>query len=54
MDRAKLWTALIDELAVPHDLVKIIKNLYVDSRGVLQKGATSSDDIAFPTAKGVK
>jgi hypothetical protein len=31
ISREKLWTALIEELKVPQELVQIIKNMYVNA-----------------------
>ena len=35
INRAKLWDALIKELKLPPDLVHIMANMYVNSRGSL-------------------
>jgi hypothetical protein len=34
--RAKLWAALETELDIPVDIVTIIRNMYIESRGVLR------------------
>ena len=52
--RTKLWSAMVDELNVPSDLVLIIKNMYLESRGVLQQQTSSGICIDFSTFKGVK
>lgn len=53
IDRAKLWDALINELKVPADLVRIIINMYVDSRGSLHN--VNGDSIfTFLANMGVK
>lgn len=54
MVREKLWQALVDELGVPDDLVAIIRNMYIDSRGVLRVGEGGDADIWFTASKGVK
>ena len=38
VSRAKLWVALKEELGVPDDLVQIIRNMYLESKGVLPGG----------------
>ena len=38
VSRELLWEALVGELGVPDDLVQIIRNMYIDSRGVLPGG----------------
>ena len=35
ISRRKLWQAMAAELGVPPDLVTIIRNMYIDSIGVL-------------------
>ena len=54
VNRAKLWAALCEELAIPKDLVQLIKNLYVNSRGVLRPSSVEDDFLAFLTNVGVK
>ncbi len=54
MCREKLWHELVHTLQVPADLVLLIKNLYVNSRGVLQPSTPDSAGIQFVTSKGVK
>lgn len=51
--RAKLWDCLISELGVPSDLVRIICNMYVGSRGTL--GRLDGDSVfTFLANMGVK
>ena len=35
ISRRKLWKALAEELGVPEDLITIIRNMYIESAGVL-------------------
>ena len=53
IDRTKLWDALLHELNIPPDLVRIIINMYVDSKGSLH--TTDGDSVfTFLTNMGVK
>ena len=45
---------MVEEHNLPADLITIIKNLYVDSKGVLKSTTASGAEISFFTAKGVK
>ena len=36
VSRAKLWAALISELKIPPDLIKIVQNMYLESKGILK------------------
>ncbi len=45
---------MLTELHVPHDLVHIIRNMYIDSKGVLQPGTADTAAIDFTTLKVVK
>ena len=45
--REKLWHAMVQELGVPEDLVLLIKNLYVNSRGVLRPDTGGIAGIFF-------
>ena len=38
---------MVQELGVPEDLVLLIKNLYVNSRGILKPGTPGIDGIFF-------
>ena len=54
VNRQKLWDALIHDLGIPTDLVLLIKNLYVNSRGVIKPKNFSDDFLTFLTSIGVK
>ena len=49
-----MWRALSVELNIPADLVAIIKNMYIDSKGVLKVSTATTEAIDFLTTKGVK
>ena len=53
VNRAKLWDALIKELQIPADLVHVILNMYVDSRGSIQ-GLEGDAVFTFLANMGVK
>jgi hypothetical protein len=53
INRAKLWTALESELNIPTDLIRIIRNMYIDSKGIIYD--TCSNNIhEFLANMGVK
>lgn len=35
VSRGKLWEALVGELGVPEYLVRVIRNMYLESRGIV-------------------
>lgn len=51
--RAKLWNTLVESLNLPADLVQIIKNMYVNSKGVCFDNITG-DFLTFLANLGVK
>jgi hypothetical protein len=42
IDRTKLWTALESELNIPTDLVLIIRNMYLASKGIIYDAHSNS------------
>jgi hypothetical protein len=53
INRAKLWTALESELNIPTDLILIIRNMYIESKGIIYD--THSNNIhEFMANMGVK
>ena len=53
INREKLWNALVECLHIPPDLVKIIKNMYVQSKGRCVD-ELSGDLLEFLANLGVK
>ncbi len=53
VNRAKLWKVLVENLAVPEDLVNIIRNMYVKSKGIIPNIADGSF-LEFLANIGVK
>ena len=53
VNRAKLWDALLEHWKFPPDLVCIIVNVYVNSRGSL-KGTDGTSVFTFLANMGVK
>ena len=45
---------MVEECSIPPDLINIIRNMYVNSKGVLKKCTSALEDIYFYTFKGVK
>jgi hypothetical protein len=38
VDRMQLWEALSSELEVPESLIQVIRNMYIESRGIVVVG----------------
>lgn len=53
VNRGKLWKALVEELKMPSDIVQIVRNMYIESRGVIKKGG-DGEEVFFSSNKGVK
>jgi hypothetical protein len=53
VNRTKLWDVLVESLHLPADLVQIIKNMYVDSKGMCFDNL-SGEWLEFLTNIGVK
>jgi hypothetical protein len=52
VDRAKLWECLASKLAVPASLIQVIRNMYVESKGVVCVGQQARS--SFDSNIGVK
>ena len=35
VDRLKLWQVMVESLLLPPDLVTLIRNMYIDSKGII-------------------
>ena len=53
INRAKLWDVLVSCLKLPADLVQIIRNMYVDSKGMCFDDV-SGEWLQFLANLGVK
>ena len=53
VDRNKLWQVMANGLHIPPDLVKLIRNMYIDSKGII-KGSNIHEYYEFLANMGVK
>jgi Reverse transcriptase (RNA-dependent DNA polymerase) len=53
INRAKLWKVMVESLKIPPDLVLLIRNTYVQSKGII-KGMSSDELFEYLINMGIK